>query len=120
MPPELPEVNGTSSPVSSQLGSHSEGNAPTQGRERGRGSRQRATRRRRYPYPERSGEEGRTTPSPETQSIISSCRSEASLTGMSRATSLIPDRPLLTIPDVAIIANGSPSPSHSLLGPLTD
>src|SRR5579863_753302 len=39
---------------------------------------------------------------------------------MSRATSLISDRPLLIIPDVAIIANGSPPPSHSLLGPPTD
>src|SRR5579863_5944694 len=115
MPPELPEANGTSSPVSSRLGSHSESNAPAQGRERGRGSRQHATRRRRYPYPEHSGEEGGTTPSPETQSLISSHRSEASSTGMSRATSILSDRPRLTIPEVAIIASNLPPPSHSLL-----
>src|SRR5579863_5525719 len=44
VPPELLEANGASSSVGSRLGSHSEGDAPTQRRERGRGSRRRATR----------------------------------------------------------------------------
>src|SRR5579863_5302281 len=44
MPPELPEANGASSSVGSRLGSHSESDAPAQGREWGRGSRRRATR----------------------------------------------------------------------------
>src|SRR5579863_2908514 len=112
---ELLVVNGTLSPVSSQLGSHSESNAPAQRREQGRGSRRHATRRRGHPYPERSSEGGSVTPSPEAQSLISSRRSEASSTGISRATSHISERPLLTVPEVAIIASNSPPPSHSLL-----
>src|SRR5579863_5733929 len=87
----------------------------TSGRNRGRGSRRRATRRRGNPYPQRSGEGGSATPSPEAQSLISSRRSEASSTGMSRATSRISERPLLTVPEVAISVSDSPPPSHSLL-----
>src|SRR5579863_8121577 len=115
MSPELPAANGASSSVGGRLGSHSESDAPAQRRERGRGSRQRATRQRGNPYPQRSGEGGSATPSPELQSLISSCRSEVSSTGMSRASSHIPERPLLTVPEVAIIASDSPPPSHSLL-----
>src|SRR5579863_10364067 len=115
VPPELPAANGTTSPVSGGLGSHSESNAPAQRRERGRGSRRRATRRGGHPYPERSSEGGSAASSPEAQSLISSRRSEASSTGVSRATSRIPERPLLTVPEVAIIASDSPPPSHSLL-----
>src|SRR5579863_239313 len=115
MPSELPAANGASSPDSRGLGSHSESHAPAQRRERGRGSRRRATRRRGHPYPERNSEGGSATPSPEAQSLISSHRSEASSTGVSRATSHIPERPLLTVPEVAIIASDSPPPSHSLL-----
>src|SRR5579863_6059249 len=115
MPPELPAANGTSSPVSGGLGSHSESNAPAQRRERGRGSRRRATRRRGHPYPERNGEGGSAASSPEAQSLISSCRSEASSTGVSRATSRITEQPLFTVPEVAITVSDSPPPSHSLL-----
>src|SRR5579863_10047117 len=115
MPLELPAANGTSSTDSRGLGPHSESHAPTPRREWGRGSRRRATRRRGHPYPECSSEGGSATPSPEAQSLISSRRSEASLTGVSRATSRIPERPLLTVPEVAIIASDSPPPSHSLL-----
>src|SRR5579863_1431373 len=114
MPPELPEANGASSSVGSRLGSHSESDAPAQRQERGRGSRRRATRRARNPYPERRSEGGGSTSSAEAQSIISRRRSEASSTGVSRATSSISSRPLLSIPEVAIIASNSPPPSHSL------
>src|SRR5579863_9609699 len=115
MPPELPAANGTSSTDSRGLGPHSESHAPTPRRERGRGSRRRATRRRGHPYTERSSEGGSSAPSPEAQSLISSRRSEASSTGMSRATSCIPEQPLLTVPEVAITVSDSPPPSHSLL-----
>src|SRR5579863_9708467 len=115
MPSELPAANGTSSTDSRGLGPHSESHAPTPRRERGRGSRRRATRRRGHPYPERSSEGGSSAPSPEAQSLISSRWSEASSTGMSRATSRISERPLLTVPEVAITVSDSPPPSHSLL-----
>src|SRR5579863_610187 len=118
VPPELPAANGTSSPDSRGLGPHSASHALALRRERGRGSRRRATSRRGHPYPERSSEGGSAASSPEAQSLISSRRSEASSTGVSRATSRITDRPLLTVPEVAIIASDSPPPSHSLLPPL--
>src|SRR5579863_158478 len=53
--------------------------------------------------------------SPEVQSLVSSHQSEASSTRISRATSHISERPLLTVPEVAVIASNSPPPSHSLL-----
>src|SRR5579863_8998470 len=115
MSPELPAANGASSSVGSRLGSHSESDAPAQRRERGRGSRRRAARRRGNPYPQHSGEGGSAASSPEAQSLISSRRSEASSAGVSRATSRITERPLLTVPEVAISASDSPPPSHSLL-----
>src|SRR5579863_5682352 len=71
VPPELPAANGVSSSVGSRLGSHSESDTPAQRRERGRGSRRRATRRRGNPYPQHSGEGGSAASSPEAQSLIS-------------------------------------------------
>src|SRR5579863_9625469 len=112
---ELPAANGASSSVGSRLGSHSESDAPAQRRERGRGSRQCATRQRGNPYPQHSGEGGSAASSSEAQSLISSRRSKASSTEISRATSRIPEQHLLTVPEVAIVASNSPPPSHSLL-----